>query len=343
MTSVSKLYSGILVILLAGLSATVTRAEVYTVGVRAINGIDVALQQWGPTIEHLNSTVPGHKFILKPVVNLGKLNLMAGRGELDFVFTNPSSYVEMRVRYGMRALVTLNNRRSDTAQMRFGAVIFTHVLNEDILTLRDLRGRSLMAVSETAFGGWRVAWLELLENRIDPYRDMRKIVYSPRSLQKEVVYAVLDRRVDVGVVRTDMLERMANSKQIDLRYLRVINNKNVKDFPFFLSTRLYPEWPFAVAKSVPAGVANKVSLALQKIRPDSTAARSGKYIGWHAALSYKSVEDLMRRLRVGPWNGGRPAGISSQQGYIFLVIGIVLLLAVIGVALVRRSRAIESV
>lgn len=276
-------------------------AREYKVAVRAHKGVEIAHSHWQATIDVLNDKIPEHRFTLTPIIDLDEITQAAGRNEYDFVLTNPSSYVELNILHEARALVTLNNRRGNTGQTHFGSVIFTHAKNEHILTLHDLKNTTVMAVSEFAFGGWRVGWLEMLEQGIDPYEDLKLLKFAPGKTQPEVVFAVLEGQADVGVVRTDQLERMANAGQIDLRYFRVLNSKDTKGFPFFHSTLLYPEWSFSAMPSVSDEIGKHVQQVLLAIPQDSFAASMGKYVGWVAPLDYTPVVQLMKRLRVGPY------------------------------------------
>ena len=236
-----------------------------------------------------------------PILSLNEITAAAGRGEFDFLLTNPSSYVEIEELHKAKILATLNNRRANSAQSRFGTVIFTHARNKNIYELNDLKGRALMAVAEPAFGGWRVAWYEMKKNGIDPYSDLKTLVFAENNTQPEVVYAVRDQQVDVGVVRTDQLERMEADGKIDMRYFRILNNKNEKGFPFFLSTSLYPEWAFAALKDTDGELAQDVKRVLTSIEKNSAAAMAGRYVGWIEPLDYSSVRELMKDLEVGPY------------------------------------------
>lgn len=276
-------------------------AEEYKVAVRAHGGIEKAIQQWQPTIEALNKALPDHDFSLLPIVKINEITERAGKGEFHFVLTNPSSYVELNELYDAKALVTLNNKRVNTAQSRFGSVIFTHAKSSEIISLSSMKDKSLMAVSEPAFGGWRVAWLEMLRQEFDPYRDLKLVSFTESRTQPEVVMAVLEGKVDIGVVRTDLLERMEADGKIDMRFLRVINNQDIKEFPFFLSTALYPEWPLAALSTVQSEHIEQVKNALIDITENSKAAVAGSYVGWITPLDYTSVKDLMKTLQVGPY------------------------------------------
>lgn len=273
----------------------------YKVAVRAKQGLEKAIKKWQPTLDELSKQLKGHSFSLIPILSLDEISKRAGQGDFDFVLTNPSSYVEIEQLYGATALVTLNNKRANTAQSRFGSVIFTHARSTDILTVHDLEDKTLMAVSKPAFGGWRVAWLEMLAQGFDPQSKLKSLEFSKSRTQPEVVQAVLDRKVDAGVVRTDQLERLEAAGKIDLRYLRILNIQDVREFPFFLSTKLYPEWPLAALKHIPEKQAQQIAEVLLAISKDSQAAQKGKYVGWVKPKDYTPVKQLMQRLKVGPY------------------------------------------
>ena len=281
------------------LSSTST-ADEFKIAVRTINGIEAGVKQWQATAEHLTKAIPEHNFKLVPIVKLHDVLAATEAGEVDFILSNPSSFVEINELYKATPLATLNNKRGDKALSQFGSVIFTHAANDDILTLKDLKGKTLMAVSEPAFGGWQTAWLELLKHGLNPYLDLKELLFSG-GIQSKVVISVLEGKADAGVVRTDQLERMAKKGDIDLRYLRVLNNKHIEGFPFYLSTELYPEWPFAALPHVDNKIIDQVTSALLAITTNDKAAIDGRYNNWITPKSYQSVKQLMIQLKVGPF------------------------------------------
>lgn len=312
------------------------------IALRAHSGVEQADAKWGATAEYLNQAVPGYRFELVPFVHNSALIQAVSQGGFDFVLTNPSAYVELEMRYGAKSLVTLVNKRQGHGYMQFGSVIFTRADRQDINELKDIKNKSFMAVDEAGFGGWRVAWQELLRNGIDPLRDLKELRFAG-GLQENVVYAVREAKVDVGAVRTDMLERMAERRLIDLAEFKVLGKKTQRDFPFLLSTQLFPEWSFAKTATTENSLAVLVSRALRSIPPDSKAAVDGKYMGWVQSLDYTPVQELLKELRVGPYHLTSHNLLATiWSDYYYILVAIFVFLVLLGALLVYKIRSIRA-
>ena len=197
-------------------------ASEFTISVRALNGIEQAKKRWQPTIDYLNRSIKQHQFILKPVISLDLLDQMAANKVTDFIITNPASYVDMEVKYGASAILTLKSSVFGTPLTEFGSVIFVNSDRGDINSFDDFKNKSILAVSPTAFGGWSVALKELKDYGFDVENNLKSIQFA-NGIQQAVVYGVRDGIADIGVVRTDQLERMAVIGEIDLLDYKIIN------------------------------------------------------------------------------------------------------------------------
>jgi PAS domain S-box-containing protein len=269
------------------------------IGVLAHRGADTALKMWGPTADYLTRSIPHYTFSIVPL-SFHDVGPAVGRGDVDFVLANSSIYVELETRYSVNRIATLQNNGWQGGHTVFGGVIFCRADRNDIRSLNDLKGKSFLAVDETSLGGWQVAWRELKNSGLDPYRDFSSLQFAGTT-HDAVVYAVRDGKVDAGTVRTDTLERMAAEEKIDIRAFRILNQQQEKGFPFLLSTRLYPEWPLAKVKHTGDELAKITIDALLHLRADSPAAKAGKITGWTIPLDYHPVHDLMKELRLGPY------------------------------------------
>lgn len=320
-------------------------ADEIRIGLRAHSGAEKDLEKWQPTADYLSQAIPEHHFVMVPYDINSELNQAVSRGEFDFVLTQPAGHVEHRLRYGAIPIATLVNKRKGEGYTQFGSAVFTRANRNDITSFQDLKGKKVMAVDEEGFGGWRVAFREMLSKEVDPYRDFYVLSFGG-GVQQNVVHAVRAGVVDAGVVRTDMLERMAARGEIQLGQFKVIEPRQTKNFGFMHSTQLYPEWPFAKMKNTSEELASKVADALYKLEPDSSAAQAGKYLGWVEPLDYEPVNELLQDLRVGPYQGEVSVSLGQfvSRYWWQLTIALALLLSAILVSLLvmRTNRRLKQ-
>lgn len=269
------------------------------IGVLAHRGSETARTMWTPTAAYLTRTIPQRSFTILPL-GFNEIGSVVARGEVDFVLANSSIYVALEARYGATRIATMKNAGLHGSYTLFGGVVFCRADRSDLKTLADLRGKSFLAVDETSLGGWQVAWRELKGSGLDPYRDFGRLRFAG-TIHDDVVYAVRDGKVDAGTVRTDTLERLAEEGKIELGAFRILNQRQEKGFPFVLSTRLYPEWPLASLARTERELTEQVAMALLNMPHDDPAAKAGKTEGWTIPLKYEPVHELMRELRLPPY------------------------------------------
>ncbi len=278
------------------------------IGVLAYRGHERAAKSWSPTAEYLSSAVRGYAFRVIPL-SLDDLRRATREGTVDFILTNTGHYVDLEARFGISRITTLKRSSGAGTRNKFGAVIFTRADRTDIHELNDLRGKSFVAVASGAFGGFQMAWREMKARGLDPFSDLSRLTFLGFP-QDRMVYAVRDGEADAGTVRTGVLETMAAEGHIDGAAFRVLNRRSVPGYRFMLSTRLYPEWPFAKLKKTPEDLAERVAVALLNMAEDDPAATAGDYSGWTVPLDYQPVHDMFRELRIGPY-GRQPAGLRA--------------------------------
>ncbi|MCW8883606.1 MAG: PhnD/SsuA/transferrin family substrate-binding protein [Sedimenticola sp.] len=272
--------------------------QVIRIGVLSHRGNEATYAAWAPTATYLSRVVPKFKFQIVPL-DFDEVDPAVKFGQVDFILVNPGIYVNLEVRYRISRIATLNNLAGDVANNVFGGVIFTRQDRHDINTLTDLKRKSLMAVDVTSLGGFQMAWRELKAIGLDPYKDMASLSFG--GIHDDVVRAVRDGQVDVGMVRTDILERMAAAKLINIHDFKIINPKVNPGFLLSRSTRLYPEWPFSKVLHTSNELAQKVAVALLNMPRVHPAAKAGNYAGWTIPLDYQSVHDLFIDLHLPPY------------------------------------------
>ena len=284
-------------------SITLANDDQIKIGILAKRGCVRCVKKWTPTAEYLTSKIPDRTFVIIPL-DYDEIYSSVERGEVDFILANSSYYVEMEKWYGINRIATLKNLVLGKVCTMYEGVIFCKADRHDIRNLKDLKGKTFMAVHETSFGGWRMTWRELKEKGIDPYRDFKELRFG--ETHDAVVYAVRDGKVDAGTVRADTLVRMEAEGKIDVQDFYVPYEyeygEKIEECPLFpRSTRSYPTWPFAKLKHTPDELAEKVAIALIEIPLDSPAAIAARSAGWTIPKNYESVHECLMDLKVGPY------------------------------------------
>lgn len=271
-----------------------------SVGVLAFRGDTAASVTWQPTIDFLNSQLQGITLELVPL-DLLEIDQAIKNQNIAFVLTNPGNYVQMQMLYGISRVASRIPLRAGSPEAATGSTFITRSDRDDINLLSDLRGRSVMAVSISAFGGFQIGWHELMRQGIEPFSEFDQLQYNQFPLDS-IVFAVLAGKVDVGIVKSCLLEQMAKESKISLSDIKVINPLVVSGFPCQTSSQLYPDWPLAKLEQTPNFIAKAVTQALLSMPANSPAAQASKSSGWTIPVNYQPVHDLMQDLHLGDYD-----------------------------------------
>ncbi|MCG8562672.1 MAG: PhnD/SsuA/transferrin family substrate-binding protein [Hyphomicrobiales bacterium] len=291
--------------------------KVARIGVLAYRGMAAAETRWQPLIRYLGDVVPGWRFELVPVTLITAPERLEANS-LDFIITNPGHYVTLAERFQLSALATRERRHPDrkSGLLHFGTAIFTRAERGDIETLADLGGGTLAAVSAEAFGGFQMAWYEFHRQGLDPFATLKAIRFKGFP-QDQIVADVLAGKADAGVVRSGLLEALAREGRLELSQVKVLLGNAQTAYPFLVSSRLYPEWPFAARLGTDRRLAEAVLRALLGTQDRATARRYTLTDLWSAPLSYESVRAVLSAYRAR--GSGSPAG--APTGLLWIVAG----------------------
>lgn len=256
---------------------------------------DLTYEQWGPTIEHLQKKLPQHHFNFLPInpKEVKKIQDNLENKNIDFLITQPIIYSHLRFTHGVQRLLTLENKHGMT---QFGSVFITHK-ESSIKTLEDIEGKTIAAVAPLGFGGWLIGYSQLYDRGIDPLKD-KKVSFL--GSHKKIALAVSNKEYDLGVIRTGMWESLIHKKILDGSKLRIINELP-SPYPLKTSTKLYPEWVFAVANHVDNSIAKEVFKAVVNIKSDDKAAIKGKYSTWVIPEDYTDVDALLKKFHLAQY------------------------------------------
>ena len=278
-------------------------AQVFRVGVTAFRDKSATQAEWQPTMDFLQDRIPGTRFEVVPLT-LPEFEGALKVQSLDFLITNPQHYIAVEAQYAVSRIATLVKRENGQIVNRFGGVIFTMADRAEIQELADLKGKRVAATDQTSFAAYLIQYDLLLEHGVNLQKDCQvQYLGFPQDLS---VHAVLNGKADVGFARSGVLEAMASEGKLDLSRLKVLHRQHAADFPFLVSSELFPEWPLAAAPHVSFDIANQVVASLLLMPPDAPAAKRGRYFRWSTPVEYQSVQALMKRRHVYPFDKAEP-------------------------------------
>ncbi len=252
---------------------------------------------------HLEEKVPGYIFRFVPVTYADSDERLR-RGDLEFLFCGPTLFIELEVRgLALPVATVISGRLPEKPTELLGSAVITAAGDRRIRTWKDLRHKRVAALPGRSLGGWLAAARELQEEGVDPRRDLAGI--QAYETVEDIVAAVLERRVDAGVVPTGLLEWLVRRGVVGWRQLKILEPRAVypgsDDFPYVCSTRLYPNSLMARSPRVPNALADQVAVALLSMPADREAASVTHVAGWTAPLSYESVRQCMIELGAPPF------------------------------------------
>ncbi|MGE4368774.1 MAG: PAS domain-containing protein [Burkholderiaceae bacterium] len=255
---------------------------------------------WSPLVQHLQDRLPEHVRLTLRVLSQPEMEAALLRNELDYVFTNPVHYVQLRESNQLSgALATLISKEDNIAVSSLGGVVIRRRDRTDIQQLDDLRTAKIAIAGTQYLGGYTAQSVELKARGIAPASLDYLETGQPHD---RVVQAVLNREADVGYVRTGVLEQLENEGALAIGDLAVVGSVPDPGFPFLRSTRLYPEWAFVALPQAPEDISRRIAGLLLSLDPASRAAQAAGIEGFTIPADYSVVQHAMETLRLPPFD-----------------------------------------
>lgn len=291
---------GILVLVAWSLPRVALADHTLTLGVFAYRPVEVMQRHFQPLADHLAETIPHVRIELR-LLTLDEIEQAIASRQLDLLMTNPAHYIRLRSHNSLTgALATVTRREDGESFNSLGGVILARKDESSPASLDDLPGRRIGIAGRRFLGGYQAQAYKLHQAGIDVEDSAQLIELGSHDA---VIQGLLEGEVDVGFVRSGILEHMASDERVaGPSRLRVINPQQFADFPYATSTRLYPEWPFIALPHVTNETVRQVAVALFSFTPEHPAARAAKLEGFAPPQDYLPVENLARTLQLPPFD-----------------------------------------
>lgn len=315
-------------------------SESLTLGVLSYRPKPQTLERWQPLVDYLNEELESARLELVPYF-MDEMQEAVAQGEVDFIFTQPSHYVLLTYRNELSSpLAMLVNNEAGTPVSSFGGVIFAPATSE-LKHLSDLQGLTLATPQQQSLGAFQMQAFELLQAGLKAESDYSLLeVGMP---QDKVVRAVMAGDAQAGFVRSGVLESLVAQGKLDPQAYRVINPQQHPAFPFQVSSRLYPEWPFVALPGTDELAVRQIATALFNLPLQGERARAMDIAGFTLPGDYRSIDELLFQLQLPPFEHLAEFDILyaweqwQPEGGILLSLLILLLLVGIALLVLRNS------
>ena len=127
------------------------------------------------------------------------------------------------------------------------------------------------------------------------FADVDMFGNTSKTAQASVVDKVIGGQADAGIVRTCFLEDLAGLRKTELP-VRVIEPYDDPNFACRRSTALYPNWTISSVPTLTAEELRRVMELLFAMPPTS----NGMF--WSVAPSFSATDNLMKELKIGPYD-----------------------------------------
>ncbi len=276
-------------------------------------GNDVIPTTWRESADYLSSIFPSHHFVIMPL-EFDELEQSVKNNEIEFIITNPMQYIQLEHKYGISRLATMSAKYKNHYYSEYGSVIFTRS-DAPISSLHDVANKKIGAVAPMSFGGY------LLGIKTLGYTpDKNHIIFL--GTHYNVIKAVLTKEIDVGIIRTDVLEKMSDAGTLFLNDIRVLGLKDTPQFPFMSSSELYPEWTLAKTSLTSEDLSNEVLSTLLKL---STLSQNKTYaFRLKTPQDYSKVHALLKEFNIYPYEQKSFTFNDVLLKYKYLLIGLLI-------------------
>lgn len=276
--SVSKTITAAVV--LSALASTVT-AQTFKITTIPEEAATEQVRKLGPITKYLESKL-GMKVEFIPVSDYPAAVEALVNKNVDMVWFGGFTHVQANVRSGGK-IIPIAQREEDT---KFQSVFITKT-NSGIKTLADLKGKQVSFGSASSTSGHLMPRSFLLEAKIDPDKDFKRIAYS--GAHDATIASVVSGKVDAAALDITVWNKFVSEKKVDT------NEVNV-----FYTTPGYFNYNWSVHADMPVALREKVTQAILDISPNDPVGkeilalnRATKYLPTKAE-NYKGLETAAR-------------------------------------------------
>jgi phosphonate transport system substrate-binding protein len=219
-----------------------------TISITPRYAADVLLAQVTPLEDYLSNTL-GEEINVRLARDLKEFESLIEDGSIDISVSNPTIYPRTSDAHEVIAMLS---DPEDGPRLR--GIIITRA-DSGIVSVEDLKGKTVIAVGPRSTGGYLSQKITLAEAGIDPDRDL--VIERARDNKHEnIVLSVYYGEADAGFIREDALH--AVDQFVPPSQIHVIRR-----------TAWMPNWALSVSRDLPDPVKQRIRHAVLSLKPGS--------------------------------------------------------------------------
>lgn len=211
---------------------------------------------------------------------------------VDLVIAGAGRY-RNNLLYGLRDIATIITPQQPNPNAAVGSLIVVSKENENINSLKDLKGKTIAINNPLGFQGILIVLNELYKNGFDPENFFGNYIVVGME-QLPGLDLVRERKADAAIINSCLAEVSFEDGRDILQGLKVINPKESKEIRCQVSTEVYPHWSLMITPHLDVPTLNKI---LNVIHSPSIPEFSG--FKWGLATDYSRVDELYKNLKLG--------------------------------------------
>ncbi len=231
----------------------------------------------GPLVKYLENRL-GMRVEFTPVTDYAASVEALANKQVDMAWFGGFTFVQANVRSGGKAVPLVQRAEDET----FKSVFIT--TDPTIKTLADLKGKNVSFGSQSSTSGHLMPRSFLLEAKVDPDKDFKRVAYS--GAHDATIAAVAAGKVDAGALNISVWDKFVADKKVDTTRVRV-----------FYTTPSYYDYNWTVHADMPAATKDKLAKAFLDLSP--------------ATPEGKAILDLQRATRFVPTKVDNYKGIEA--------------------------------
>jgi phosphonate transport system substrate-binding protein len=239
------------------------------------------VRKFGPIVRYLEGKL-GTKVEFTPVNDYPAAVEALVNKKVDLVWFGGFTHVQAAIRSGGK-VIPIAQREEDT---RFQSV-FIAKTDSGIKTLADLKGKQFSFGSQSSTSGHLMPRSFLLDAKIDPDRDFRRVAYS--GAHDATIASVVSGKVDAAALDITVWRKFVGESRVDTKAVDV-----------FYTTPPFFNYNWSVHADMPAATRERVTQALLGIDPATPEGkeilslnRATRYIATRAE-NYRGIEQAAR-------------------------------------------------